>query len=131
MKAPNSTARCRAEHARVKQLIEHALDAVRMLADILEEQDAVVEIAGKYGVPTRCATIARLPPHSVPVAPMRRTVERALDRPFVVAPARRSSASSMNADGVIAPKSYDAIGPANVTIPPRASAASWNAVKSE
>ncbi len=40
--------------------------------------------SGKYGVPTRCATIARLPPHSVAFAPMRRTVERALDRPFVV-----------------------------------------------
>ena len=39
--------------------------------------------------------------------------------------------SNVNADGCAAPKSYAAIGPANVIIPLRASAASWNAVKSE
>jgi hypothetical protein len=36
----------------------------------------------------------------------------------------------VNADGISAPKSYAAIGPANVVMPACASAASWNAVKS-
>ena len=32
------------EHARMQQLMQHALDPVRMLADVLEKQDAAVDL---------------------------------------------------------------------------------------
>jgi hypothetical protein len=43
------------EHARVMELVEHALDAVRRLADVLEEKDAAVRSTGN----TACRTGAR------------------------------------------------------------------------
>ena len=51
-----------------------------MLGDVLEEQDAAVDLRAGSGVPTRCATIARLPPHSVP-SRCRRRGRRARIRP--------------------------------------------------
>src|SRR6478609_1694836 len=72
--------------------------------------------SGKYGVPTRCATIARLPPHSIPshrcAGPS--SAHSIVHSSFSSTP---KQFASVNGDGACAPKSYDAIGPAYVTIP--------------
>ena len=87
------------EHAAEVQLVEHPLDPVRALADVLEEQDAAVDPRESTACPTRCATSARLPPHSVPRRVDVGTVERAVDLVALACRAAPSSGPSVNADG--------------------------------
>ena len=111
------------------KLIEHPFDAVRVLGDVLEKENPVLDARQ-----VRCSDEMR--DQREVAAPQRpfafeiRTVERALDPRSGRCARRPQQWSSANAEGVAAPKSDAAIGPAKVVIRACASAASWKAVKS-
>ena len=86
--------------------------------------------SGKYGVPSRCTSIARLPPHSLPLTS---TWGLPSATPVTVwlGPARQDhSWSRVNCSGSSRTKSSQTMGPAKLARPVFAIKPMWKAVKS-
>ena len=102
-----------------------------MLADVLEEQDAVRDVAAGARVPDEMRDHRQVAaPQRAALRRARRPVERAARPPTLVAEHAEALLERERRRRRPRRSRSVAIGPANVTMPACASAASWNAVKS-